>query len=302
MERIKPLSSLSEGTVDDGTIVRLNDTQTLTNKMLSLPVINSPTIYSPRINSNLDIIDSSSDVYIRNIIEDKDIYIKVNKGGVDTTSLFVQGSTGFIGIGNTSPSVGFHVGINNSSHSLSSINDVIISGKLEVDGDMYLDGNFYSGHMEFETDSGLVTAIDMPVSSTPLAGTVEGYTFDIDGNVILKIYSEADGSGQIQNRGIHLYGETGVVKNFVYQNDLLPDDGTVNLPDAVSGIVSVTCNGEAGQWLVQEDGTVTKISGTTNTTNTDLDGYLCVYDGETFGIVKNRLGLTGRIRIIFWYN
>jgi len=96
--------------------------------------------------------------------------------------------------------------------------------------------------------------------------------------------------------------DTGTTLQYVYQKDDLADDGTVTLPDATSGIVFVSCNAEAGMWLVQADGTVTKISGSTNTAAADTDGSLCVYDGGTGAIVKNRLGATGEIRIIYYYN
>ena len=86
---------------------------------------------------------------------------------------------------------------------------------------------------------------------------------------------------------------------FTHKDDALADDGSVRLPDAVNGIVHVQCNAEAGTWKVQEDGSVTKISGTTNTADTDSDTDLCVYDGGTFAIVKNRLGASGKTRIIF---
>jgi hypothetical protein len=99
-----------------------------------------------------------------------------------------------------------------------------------------------------------------------------------------------------------LRSDTGTTLQYVYQKDDLADDGTVTLPDATSGMVLVSCNGEAGMWLVQADGTVTKISGSTNTANTDADGSLCVYDGGTGAIVKNRLNATGEIRIVYYYN
>jgi hypothetical protein len=67
-------------------------------------------------------------------------------------------------------------------------------------------------------------------------------------------------------------------------------------------MVLVSCNGEAGMWLVQADGTVTKISGSTNTDAADTDAKLCVYDGGTGATVKNRLGATGEIRIVYYYN
>jgi hypothetical protein len=96
--------------------------------------------------------------------------------------------------------------------------------------------------------------------------------------------------------------DTGTTLQYVYQKDNLADDGTVTLPDATSGMVLVSCNGEAGMWLVQADGTVTKISGSANTAAADTDANLCVYDGGTGATVKNRLGATGEIRIVYYYN
>jgi hypothetical protein len=96
--------------------------------------------------------------------------------------------------------------------------------------------------------------------------------------------------------------DTGTTLQYVYQKDNLADDGTVTLPDATSGMVLVSCNAEAGMWLVQANGTVTKISGSTNTAAADTDANLCVYDGGTGAIVKNRLGATGEIRIVYYYN
>ena len=91
-------------------------------------------------------------------------------------------------------------------------------------------------------------------------------------------------------------------KIFSYQSDLIADDATVSLPDATYGFVTVSVNAECGTWVVESDGTCTKVVGTTNTADTDLDTDLCVYDGGTKGIVKNRLGVNGEIVISYNYN
>ncbi len=102
---------------------------------------------------------------------------------------------------------------------------------------------------------------------------------------------------------LHNKQDTGDVVLFTHQEDALADDGTVNLPNATSGMVFVSCNAEAGMWLVQNDGAVTKISGSTNTAATDSDTDLCVFDGGgTTAFVKNRLGVTGEIRIVYYHN
>ena len=92
------------------------------------------------------------------------------------------------------------------------------------------------------------------------------------------------------------------MKIFTYQADDLADDGTVSLPDATSGMVIVSCNAESFYGLVQADGTVALVSNSTNCAATDTDANLCIYDGGTQAIVKNRLGATGEIRIMYFYN
>lgn len=95
----------------------------------------------------------------------------------------------------------------------------------------------------------------------------------------------------------------GTLKLWPWQDDSLADDGTINLPDATSGLVMVSCNGEAGIWLIQSNGTVTGLTGSANTASTDIDTKLCVYNGGgTQAIVKNRLGTAGEIRIFYLNN
>jgi hypothetical protein len=118
--------------------------------------------------------------------------------------------------------------------------------------------------------------------------------------------SAADNAGplfRMEGGGVFgLRSDTGSTFQYVYQNDSLADDGSVSLPDATSGVCFVSCNAECGMWLVQNDGTCTKISGTANTVATDTDTNLCVFDGGTSATVRNRLGTTGEIRIIYFYN
>ena len=94
----------------------------------------------------------------------------------------------------------------------------------------------------------------------------------------------------------------GTLKFWTYQNDSFADDGMARLPDATDGMVFVPCNGESGHWNVEADGTVTKVSGTTNTAAADSDGNLCIYESGSQAIVKNRLGVVGKIRIWYSYN
>lgn len=65
-----------------------------------------------------------------------------------------------------------------------------------------------AGSFTFLADSGIVTALDMAVSDTPIAGTEESYVNKIDGNSIFGIRSQADSSGGIFGLGTQLSGGT----------------------------------------------------------------------------------------------
>jgi len=88
-----------------------------------------------------------------------------------------------------------------------------------------------------------------------------------------------------------------------FESEAFADDNTYWLPDASSGFVIVSANAEMGIWLVQANGTVAKLSGTVNTTVVDMDGKLCVFQAgapTTTAIVKNRLGASAKIRIVYY--
>ncbi|OHE72090.1 MAG: hypothetical protein A2Z99_06105 [Treponema sp. GWB1_62_6] len=167
--------------------------------------------------------------------------------------------------------------------------------QIEVGAPLALGGN-----LELAEDGGLQTFADLSVTATPPDGTEEGGVLRVDGNNVLGWRAESDAAGGVDNRRVRYYGDTGSVDQFVYQADALADDGTVTLPTAVTGIILVSCNAESGFWQVQSDGTVTKIAGSTNTAAADSDGNLCVYDGGTGAVVKNRLGATGDMEVIAW--
>lgn len=82
----------------------------------------------------------------------------------------------------------------------------------------------------------------------------------------------------------------------------MADDGTINLPVITNqGVVILAAGAEGGIWTIKSDGSVAKIAGTTNTSSSDTDGSLCVYDGGTYAIVKNRLGATTNLLCLFLY-
>ena len=79
-------------------------------------------------------------------------------------------------------------------------------------------------------DGGVVSLIDMSVSATTAEGTVEGYTFDIDANSIVKIYAEANGTGGIKNKKLVCLSNLEIIN---------PDNG----------VIMTSTNGS--KWLMQ---------------------------------------------------
>jgi len=59
--------------------------------------------------------------------------------------------------------------------------------------------NLQLGPISFDTDAGKLSWIDFPVSSSVAVGTVESYSAQIDSNKIFTIYSQADGSGGLND-------------------------------------------------------------------------------------------------------
>jgi len=58
--------------------------------------------------SDLRLTVSSNDAHIENYTQDKDIYFDVNDAGTKITALFIEGSTGNISIGTTTPAARLH--------------------------------------------------------------------------------------------------------------------------------------------------------------------------------------------------
>jgi len=79
-----------------------------------------------------------------------------------------------------------------------------IVGDKTFPGDVTFSGTVTMGTFSIEEDSGAVTLVDMAVSDTPSDGTEESISFKIDGNTILKMYSEADGSGAVDNKRLEV--------------------------------------------------------------------------------------------------
>ncbi len=71
------------------------------------------------------------------------------------------------------------------------------SGVVTLGGVTTMGANLIVGTIDIDDDSGVVTLVDMGVTSSPADGTEESIGFAIDGNIIIKLYSEADSAGAV---------------------------------------------------------------------------------------------------------
>ncbi len=150
-----------------------------------------------------------------------------------------------------------------------------------------------------ETTGGNEIGAKVEIVTTDVTATSEDFDF------VIKLMDAGAGAAErwrLDSDGAVSQTMTGTVKTFVYQADALADDATVSLPDATTGIAMVVCNAESFYAIVADDGSVALVANTTNVAATDSDTDLCIYDGGTAAIVKNRLGTTGVCRIIYQYN
>lgn len=81
------------------------------------------------------------------------------------------------------------------------------------------------------------------------------------------------------------------------------DDGTITLPAAVSGKLWVQdADGDEGEFSIAADGTVTYIRLSANCDDADTDTDLCVYDGGSGAVIKNRKGSAKVVKYTFEYS
>ena len=57
-------------------------------------------------------------------------------------------------------------------------------------------------NIKFSRRLGLVSLINLPVSSTPTDGTEEAYTFNIDSDVVLKVHALSNGAGGVDTKAV----------------------------------------------------------------------------------------------------
>lgn len=165
-----------------------------------------------------------------------------------STTLMQVLDNGNIGIGTTSPYaklsvVGEVVARNFTATSTTATSTIagglnVGSGSINYDFSSGLTTiqNLAFGSMSFETDSGIVSWFDMPVTSAASAGTVQSYTAYIDGTNVLTVYGESDGSGGVQNTAVGV-GTTTPWRTFSVTGTVGLDGLTTN----TGGVTSALC-------------------------------------------------------------
>ncbi len=67
--------------------------------------------------------------------------------------------------------------------------------------------NLQIGSLNFDNDAGILSWVDMPVSSGASNGSIESYSAMLDSNPLITVYSTSDGAGGISNAGVGI-GQT----------------------------------------------------------------------------------------------
>src|SRR3990167_4992261 len=106
-----------------------------------------------------------------------------------------------VGIGTTSPYAKLSVVgpvVAEYFHATSTTATSTFSGGFVATGQTVLD-NLELGAITFDTNAGVLSWVDLPVTSAASAGTIQSYSASIGGTSILTVYGESDGAGGMKN-------------------------------------------------------------------------------------------------------
>jgi hypothetical protein len=119
-------------------------------------------------------------------------------------SLFVDNNTGYVGIGSSTPWGRFSIEQADDDQILFIVGDQgTTTPHMKIDGSGITTINqLQTGAMSFDTNAGVVSWANLPVTNTNATGTVQSMTAQIDYTNILTVYAEEDGSGGIQNPSV----------------------------------------------------------------------------------------------------
>ena len=221
-------------------------------------------------------------------------------------------SDGRIGIGTDSPDEIFHIQSDDDAdmileHNRVDGNPLFIfnrsggtgAAKTIIPADDVLGGIVFSGYDGTEGSGGAY------INGATIFARLDGTAGTEDMPTKLEFATTPDGTNSsvirqtIYNDGIFEYNGLKEAKS----SETVADEGTITLAVTVAGNLKVWTDG--GNYLevyVDTDGTVTQLVANGSTATTDSDTNLCVYDGGTGAVIKNRLGASKVVRYIFNYS
>ena len=153
--------------------------------------------------------NTTGDLYLTNASAAGNLILRTN-----STEWARITSSGNVGIGTTTPDAKLSVvgeikstyftatATNSTTTLMGGLN--VGSGALTYDwaNNVTTIDNLQLGNINFDTDAGMISWVDMPVTASATAGTVMSYTGQLDGSPMFTVYGESDGAGGIQNRGV----------------------------------------------------------------------------------------------------
>ena len=130
-------------------------------------------------------------------------WLDINNSGADVVSTITAADATFDPIlkyrTGASPSIQFSLGIDNSDSDKFKIysGDGLGSGDefvIDANGVTTI-ANLNLGAVNFDTDAGIVSWADLPVTSSAASGTVQSYSAQIDTTSFLTVYAQSNGTG-----------------------------------------------------------------------------------------------------------
>lgn len=222
------------------------------------------------------------------VFHSSDINTGIGRAGEDQLSLIAGGIEG-LRINNDSIEMPNNTWLKQSNNAGTGYVNVF---RVNTSDEIEIGTILNTGSIEFETDSGVVTAINLPVSSTPAIGTEESFSFSIDSNPILKVKGNADGTGGVNSKQLQSYG--GIIRNTTTVNvatyDLLATDDillvTYTTTGAVTSLTLPTAQVIDGRVIVIKDAGG---NAATNNITIDTEGAETI-DGANTQVISTNYG------------